>query len=427
MSNVRIWGTLMRKPAGLPETFQAELYGRVAMAKYRVLSLDGGGSWALIQAKALMEMYGAETSGWDVLRQFDLVSANSGGSIVLGCLVENMPLSKILDMFMDEAQRRAIFSPTDGVFNKILEGLLGFGPKYSAEAKLGALRAVLPGQGDKTLTDAIKGCLGQRGTGDPVRLLIVGFDYDRCSATFFRSAAAGGPAYGTGAVSGVTLAEAIDASTNAPVNYFDGPAVLANGYRYWDGAITGCNNPVLAGVTEAVTTTKEFTEVVALSIGTGTVKLPWPQAGQEGQPYMAAPSDEGLVSDLKKLAGSILDDPPDMASFIAHVLTGSGAHVAPPADSQIVRMSPMISPVWDAGTNAWKAPGNMTEEDFTTMVQMPMDALDPGQVTAISNYADLWLTDVAPNQPIRMDGDTLKRELGQTTYSAAKAAWMAIR
>jgi hypothetical protein len=397
------------------------------MAKYRVLSLDGGGSWALIQAKALMEMYGAETSGWDVLREFDLVSANSGGSIVLGCLVENLPLSHILGLFMDNVQRHAIFSSSKKVFDKGLVTLLGFGPKYSAEAKLDALRAALPGQGDKTLPDAIKGCLGHRGTGDPVRLLIIGFDYDRCTATFFRSAAAGGPAFGTGAVSGVTLAEAIDASTNAPVNYFDGPAVLANGYRYWDGAITGCNNPVLAGVTEAIITTKEFTEVVALSIGTGTLKLPWPQEGQEGSPYVAPPSKDGFVSDLKKLAGSILDDPPDMASFIAHVMTGSGANVPPAADSQIVRMSPMISPVWDEVSNTWKAPGAMSEIDFTTLAGIPMDALEPDQVTAISNYADLWLTDVALNQPIRMDGDTLKPELGQKTYSAAKAAWTAIR
>ena len=396
-------------------------------AKYRVLSLDGGGCWALIQAKALMAMYGKDTSGWEVLREFDRVSANSGGSIVLGCLVEDLPLSKILDLFMDPAQRGAIFSPTKMIFDKFLELLLGFGPKYSAEAKLSALRSVLPGQGDKTLTDAINGCLGQRGTGDPVRLLIVGFDYDRCAATFFRSATAGGPAYGTGAVSGVTLAEAIDASTNAPVNYFDDPAVLANGYRYWDGAITGCNNPVLVGVTEAVTTTKEFTEVVALSIGTGTVKLPWPQDGQQDSPYVAAPSKQGLVPDLKKLAGSILDDPPDMASFVAHVLTGSGANVPQPADSQIVRMSPMISPVWDAGANAWKAPGTMTEEAFTTLAQMPMDALKPEQVQAISDYADMWLQDVAPNQPIRMDGDTLKLELGQATYSAALAAWNAVK
>jgi hypothetical protein len=396
-------------------------------AKYRVLSLDGGGCWALIQAKALMAMYGQDTSGWDVLREFDLVSANSGGSIVLGCLVENLRLSQILDLFMDQAQRSAIFSPTKKLFGEILEKLSGFGPKYSAEAKLAALRAALPGQGDKTLADAIDGCLGQRGTGDPVRLLIVGFDYDRCTATFFRSAAAGGPAYGTGAVSGVTLAEAIDASTNAPMNYFDGPAVLADGYRYWDGAITGCNNPVLVGVTEAVTTTKEFTQVVALSIGTATVKLPWPQEGQQGSPYVAVPSKEGLVPDLKKLAGSILDDPPDMASFIAHVLTGSGANVPQPGDSQIVRMNPMISPVWDAGANAWKAPGEMTEDAFTTLAQIPMDALEPDQVTAIADYADLWLQDVAPNQPIRMDGDALKLEIGQGTFSAALAAWNAVK
>ena len=394
---------------------------------YRVLSLDGGGPWAAIQVKTLMKMYGDDTSGWDVLRNFDLAAANSGGSIVLGCLVANFPLSKILDLFMDPAQRQRMFSPTSMVLDRILEGLLGFGPKYSAADKLTLLQDVLAGPGGQTLTKAIAGCLGQQGTGDPVRLLIVGFDYDRCAATFFRSAVAGGAAYGTGNVSAVTLAEAIDASTNAPVNYFDAPADLPGGYRYWDGAITGCNNPVLVGVTEAVTATKDFTRVVALSLGTGTVKLPWPQPGQAASPFLAKPSDTGLVNDLKKVSGAILDDPPDMATFVAHVLTGSGANVPAPADSQIVRMNPMISPVWDDTAKVWKAPGAMTEEDFTTLANVPMDALEADQMQRITDYADLWLNDVAPNQPIRMNGDRLKLELGQDRFSQALAAWNAVK
>ncbi len=394
---------------------------------YRVLSLDGGGPWAAIEVKALMKMYGDDTSGWDVLRNFDLVAANSGGSIVLGCLVANFPLSQILAFFMDQTQRKKMFSTTTNVGDRVLETLLGFGPKYSAASKLTALQGVLAGPGAQTLTDAIAGCLGQQGTGAPVRLLIVGFDYDRCVATFFRSAAAGGAAYGTGDVSGVTLAAAIDASTNAPVNYFDAPAQLPGGYRYWDGAITGCNNPVLVGVTEAVTATKEFTKVVALSLGTGTVKLPWPQPGQADSPLLAKPSNTGLANDLKKVSGAILDDPPDMASFIAHVLTGSGANVPAPADSQIVRMSPMISPVWDATANAWAAPGAMTEDEFNTLANVPMDALEAAQMQQITDYADLWLNDVAPNQPIRMNGDTLTVELGQGRFSQALAAWNAVK
>jgi patatin-like phospholipase/acyl hydrolase len=56
---------------------------------YRILSLDGGGTWALIQVKALIALYDNEpaTSGHDVLRDFDLVAANSGGSIFLGGLL----------------------------------------------------------------------------------------------------------------------------------------------------------------------------------------------------------------------------------------------------------------------------------------------------------------------------------------------------
>ena len=82
------------------------------MARYRVLTLDGGGCWALIQAKALMTLFGEDTSGWDVLRQFDMAAANSGGSIVLGCLVANLSPKQIYGFFMDEAKRRSIFSPT---------------------------------------------------------------------------------------------------------------------------------------------------------------------------------------------------------------------------------------------------------------------------------------------------------------------------
>jgi patatin-like phospholipase/acyl hydrolase len=64
------------------------------MDRYRILSLDGGGSWALIQVKALIELYGANALGRELLQEFNLVAANSGGSIVLGCLLENFTLAQ---------------------------------------------------------------------------------------------------------------------------------------------------------------------------------------------------------------------------------------------------------------------------------------------------------------------------------------------
>jgi hypothetical protein len=39
---------------------------------YRILSLDGGGTWSLIQVKALIALYSKDTSGHAVLRDLTL-------------------------------------------------------------------------------------------------------------------------------------------------------------------------------------------------------------------------------------------------------------------------------------------------------------------------------------------------------------------
>jgi hypothetical protein len=133
-----------------------------------------------------------------------------------------------------------------------------------------------------------------------------------------------------------------------------------------------------------------------------------------------------LVTDLHKLATSVLDDPPDIATFLAHVMTGSGLGLnKPPADSRIIRMSPLISPVKNG--SGWSAPGAMSAAQFLYLSKLDMDAVEQSQVDAISAYADLWLQGVAPNQPLRMNGDTLDPELGQTTFPAAMAAWNAVK
>jgi hypothetical protein len=393
---------------------------------YRILSLDGGGTWALIQIKTLIALYSAGTHGQSVLQDFDLVAANSGGSIVLGALIENLTLGEILAFFEDEAQRKAVFSRSDSLEDRLIHDLTGLGPKYSAENKLPALQHVLPTKGNVPLDQVAIG-LRRPGSNSDLHILIIAFDYDRNRATFFRSSPSGGPSWGTGDTSDVTLAEAIHASTNAPVNYFDAPATFPDHPgRYWDGAITGCNNPVLAAVTEAVARDQQPSDIVALSIGTGSVVLPWPPSGQPASPYVQQMVDPGIVTDLRKLATSILDDPPDIATYLAHVMTGSGIGLnKPPADSRIVRMNPLISPV--KTPNGWSAPGSMTAAQFTYLAKLDMDAVEQPQVDAISRYSDLWLQDLVLNQPIRMNGDTLDPELGQTTFRAAEAAWNAIK
>jgi hypothetical protein len=97
------------------------------------------------------------------------------------------------------------------------------------------------------------------------------------------------------------------------------------------------------------------------------------------------------------------------------------------ADSQIVRMSHLICPVRDSASNQWVPPGGLTPEQFHAISTLDMDALAQSDVEMIADYADLWLKDQVPNMPVRMDGDNLTLEIGQGTFSKAKAAWDEIK
>ncbi|HEX4096945.1 MAG TPA: patatin-like phospholipase family protein, partial [Caulobacteraceae bacterium] len=371
---------------------------------YKILSLDGGGTWALIQVKALQAIFGnPDMAGHDVLAHFDMAVANSGGSIVLGGLLDNDPLSTILTDFMDDAKRQSIFSPTDDVADEILSGLLHFGPRFSSDKKLQALRALLPTSGDTPLPQVAAAVQGA--SGNPLHVLIPAFDYDRNTATFFRSADVGGPEWGQSSASNdVTLAEAIHASSNAPVMFFDAPATWDGGAtRYWDGAISGCNNPVLAGIAEAIALGQTPTDIRALAIGTATVRRPGPPVDNP-PPFVAPRSQSGLANDLGKLAGSVTDDPPDVASYLAHVMTGGP--INGPGTSRIIRMNPMVCPV-PANGGGWQPPQGWSAAQLAYLQGLDMTALQPHDVDYISSWADLWLSGVAINQPIRMNADTL--------------------
>jgi len=117
--------------------------------KFRILSLDGGGSWALIQVRTLQALYGEDARGHAVLAHFDLVAANSGGALVLGALLENMPLTAIAQLFLDAASRAKLFAPLGltHIVDKVLQATLHVGAKYSTVAKLAGIQALLPGIG----------------------------------------------------------------------------------------------------------------------------------------------------------------------------------------------------------------------------------------------------------------------------------------
>ena len=52
---------------------------------FRILSLDGGGAWALIQVRTLIDLYGGETRGNEILAEYDLAACRSEYSCALEC------------------------------------------------------------------------------------------------------------------------------------------------------------------------------------------------------------------------------------------------------------------------------------------------------------------------------------------------------
>jgi hypothetical protein len=392
---------------------------------YHILSLDGGGSWALLQVMVLKAIYG-DVPGRALLAQFDLVAANSGGSIVLAALAEGLPLSEIESFFLSGDKRRKIFVALSW-WQKYLRlsavlRLAGVGPRYAAPAKLAGLQELLPKAGDMRL-DHLSQAIA-RETGRLTHFLITGFDYENDRAVFFRSDAQSRAA-SFAPEPCPALAEAVHASSDAPINYFDRPAAFAR-TRFWDGAVAGYNNPVLAGVVEALANRGPGPGIAALSIGTGTVRLPM-EDGTVRPPLAQQRERQTLTGDLDKMATSILDDPPDAATYIAHVTLHQPLPTGPDqrvGTGCVVRMSPVIRPVREGG--AWQLPKGLTEQEFAALADLSMDAVENAQVELIRRLGIEWLADRVPNQPIRAGAD-YACEIGHATFSEARQAWERLR
>ncbi|MGI9212076.1 MAG: patatin-like phospholipase family protein [Methylococcaceae bacterium] len=380
---------------------------------YRILSLDGGGSWALIQTIALADLYGLHTPGHTLLRHFDLAIANSGGSIVLAGLLLNLSPLALFRLFDEAQNRQRLFQPRW----LHLPGLR----KYRTAAKLNGLEDILTEAGRAAGLDASAPLSDiVSASGLATDLVICGFDYDRKRARFIRSNRASlASGSGGGLGSKISLIQAVHASSTAPVKFFDDPALMrVDGQitRFWDGAIGGHNNPVMAGVVEALANHPEQRGAIrALSLGTGSVSLP---PGNER-------TDPGLLTDLALLAEAILDDPPEAASFVAHVMLGGRLPATPEqvSDGPVVRLSPLIQPVNPTGQdNGWQIPAGL-EHDFDALTTLELDAVSQEDVNRIKKLTALWLQGQVRNQAIRADGHSLDCQIGHSTYPEAAARW----
>jgi uncharacterized protein len=369
---------------------------------YRILSLDGGGTWALIQAMALQKLFGDQATGWDVLKQFDLVVANSGGSIVAGGLVADLPLTDIVNLFNTLEIRQKIFAPILKL--EIAEELLHKVPvpRYATTGKLHALGGIFRG----AALEPMSAWQAKKNASGLADLLIIAFDYDAESAVFFRTDPKSLASFSGGAGAGApdtTFLEAVHASSTPPVLFFNHPASRGGeeDRRYWDGAMAGYNNPILAGLVEVLANgTAKRDDIRVLSMGTGIVPQP--------PGYRAT---GGLLQDATKAGLVMLDEPPETAAFVAHVFLDGripqtkGDVVS---DGHVVRLSPIAT---------------RDNPDYPALSKIQLDAIEDRDVAAIYRLAVRWLKDEAPNQPIRPAAGTAPADIGQDSFSAAVKAF----
>lgn len=422
------------------------------MTYYNILSLDGGGTWALLQVRALQSLFGVEARGHDVLRNFRLVAATSGGGIVAAGLWRNFKLSELAQVFLNEAIRRSLFAPLPFYSRSRLWRLIGIGPKYRAAAKLTGLKEVLgsgapSAQGLVDLQDAMMSGLKRdfgRHDGQPTDLIVIAYDYDRARTIFMRSnltSSAGSQQRETvGNSKDTSLAMALHASSHAPVNYFAATAEITFGngetVNSWDGAVAGYNNPMLAGITEALANGVDRRHIRVLSIGTGKVALPPRRPGATGHPWLfAEPARRSLIADIERLAMCILSNPPDFATYVSYMfLAERPAHNDPPDSPErrggpIVRLNPLIQPLttalgpslaMDFVPPCVDDQTEFTEREFKRLVEMGLDAVSNRDVELIDRLASGWLADCVHNQPILASSSTLLCELGHRWFGEAK-------
>lgn len=431
---------------------------------YNILSLDGGGSWALIQVKCLQKLFGANKRGHEILRHFDLVAANSGGSLVLAALVANLPLPVILNLFVDGTSLPDIFAHSRSLW-PLVHAVFGVGPQYSTAHKRAALEKHLVALEKETLLPPAKGriatlCLEDvpayvaiGGASGP-HLLITTYDYNRQRSAFFRS---NPNSYGDSAYlqhrllpgaprslrsKAIRLLDAVHASSTAPVNFFDAPAeVMLNGQPnyLWDGGVAGYNNPVLAAVTEALTNNVAADRIRVLSIGTGAKVYPVLLKGRRSNPpnLVTEPkAHDWFTHDLRKLASAVVGAPPDAASFVAFTALNPGAvlrHVegGAPLNPNFIRANPSIQP--ELVGDEWRIPARFEQYESLAnrsammgdLRNLELDAVKPKDVGLVVKVCDAWLADELPNQPIRAS-NTLQCLVGQDRFSQVETQFRAV-
>jgi hypothetical protein len=392
------------------------------MSQISVLSLDGGGTFACVLALALERLF-PSTTGRDILSKFDLVAANSGGSIVLAALLANFSPSDVAAFYSDPATVRKMYCPRwcSAFKNTFLRPLF---PPYSSDGKRAALAKLLDdrcSEGER-LPSSIPLAEWPSILGTDLALLITAYDYDSERGAFFRSTARAGDIEAERRCD-VPIIDAVHASTQGPILYYGKPAAVA-GRRYWDGGLAGYNNPVLAAVIEAMSEhPNRVDDIRVLSIGTGTIaRAPY---GQDAPRPFARATSTCLGAQLKKVAGAVLADPPCAATFHAHMALDGGRASETARKSHLVRLSPFVRPRRDQ-QQSWQPPRGLTTEEFKSLAGMKADTMRESDLRLIGKMSQLWIDGLVENEPVLISSSP-SFDIGDRTFDDARAHWNAIQ
>ncbi len=394
---------------------------------YKILSLDGGGSWAILQLLTLKHKYG-NVEGHEILREFDMIIANSGGSIALAALAENWTIDKALTLFDKKEVREQVFSKNSfkNRFFPIdyIRLFKPFGPKYSAPEKGKAFRTLFP-ELDKRQMNELPEFIGK----PSLKLIVCTYDALNNRAKFFKS-------YGSGSTyDSVKMTQAIHGSSNAPIQYFDFPARFKAKnseifYELWDGALGGFNNPVTAGVIEAQKEGVDLDTVKVISIGTGNKlmsnddKKRFYQVKQITQRerrkklrfWRLKYQVEYFTKTILNQATTILYEPPDWANYVAYMfLQRNGKD---DIDQRLIRISPMIHTNRDAPDEI--------KALIDKLYQLDMDLTEDEDVALLKECFEKWSNDNIWNQPIdfRVErNNDLVYIIGDQYFSDAMKKW----
>lgn len=396
---------------------------------YKILSLDGGGSWAIIQLLTLRDRFGNLT-GHEILKQFDLVIANSGGSIVLAALAENWTIDQALTLFQDKSTRESIFSlnsfrdrffPVD--YLRFLG--IGFGPRYSSKRKKEAFEKLFCTIDKKQMSE-LPGFIGK----DSLRLVVCTYDALNNRAKFFKS-------YSSDPVDSdsVSLTQAIHGSSNAPVQFFDFPARFKSKnndifFELWDGALGGFNNPVLAGIIEAFKEGINLKDIRLVSLGTGNKLMTMDAKDEFWKLEQTAirkrrkklafwhwgPQARFFKETVLNQAKTILYQPPDWANYVAMMFLK--ATTDKKTEENFIRLSPLVH----IDPN--------TAKDTVPLLQklygMDMDLTKDKDIEILLECFRHWKAGDILNQPIEfkvLRNNEIVYKNGDREYQVAMKRW----